>query len=186
MSLPGLLEIALYVVILFLITKPVGLHLYKVFSGQRTFLDPVLGPLERLIYRLTGVNSEAEQGWKGYAFALLIFSVVGALATYLIERTQNFLPFNPQGLDAVAPDLAFNTAMSFTTNTNWQFYVPETTMSYFTEMAALAFHNWVSAAAGIAIAVALTRGLARRSGRTLGNFWVDLVRCCLYVLLPII
>jgi K+-transporting ATPase ATPase A chain len=185
MSVPGLLEVVLYVVVLFAITKPVGLHLWHVFSGQRTFLDPVLGRVERLIYRATGVDPQAEQGWKGYAFALLIFSVVGGLATYLFERTQNLLPFNPQGLDAVAPDLAFNTAMSFTTNTNWQFYVPETTMSYFTQMAALAFHNWVSAAAGIAIAVALTRGLARRSGRTIGNFWVDLVRCTFYVLLPI-
>src|SRR5207245_1775567 len=126
-----------------------------------------------------------EQGWIGYAFALLTFSLVGALATYLIERLQNVLPFNPRGLDAVPPELAFNTALSFTTNTNWQFYAGETTMSYFTQMAALAFHNWVSAAAGIAIAVALTRGLARRSGRTIGNFWVDLVRCTFYVLLPI-
>src|SRR5579871_5264371 len=114
MSVPGLLGISLYVVILFLITKPVGLHLYHVFNGQRTFLHPVLAPVERLIYRLTGVHPEAEQGWKGYTFALLIFSVVGALLTYVIERTQNLLPFNPQGLDAVAPDLAFNTAMSFT------------------------------------------------------------------------
>jgi potassium-transporting ATPase potassium-binding subunit len=184
MSIPGLLQIALYVVILFVITKPVGLHLARVFSGERTFLDPLMGPLERSIYRLTGVNPHAEQGWVGYAFALLVFSLVGALATYLIERLQNLLPFNPQGLDAVAPDLAFNTAVSFTTNTNWQFYSGETTMSYFTQMAALAFHNWVSAAAGIAIAVALTRGLARRSGRTIGNFWVDLVRCTFYVLLP--
>jgi potassium-transporting ATPase potassium-binding subunit len=185
MSIPGLLQIALYVVILFVITKPVGLHLARVFSGERTFLDPLMGPLERGIYRLTGVNPHAEQGWVAYAFALLVFSLVGALATYLIERLQNLLPFNPQGLDAVAPDLAFNTAVSFTTNTNWQFYSGETTMSYFTQMAALAFHNWVSAAAGIAIAVALTRGLARRSGRTIGNFWVDLVRCTFYVLLPI-
>src|SRR3954447_12730223 len=184
MSIPGLLEIALYVVVLVLITKPVGLHLWRVFSGERTFLDRVLGPLERLIYRLTGVNPEAEQGWKEYAFALLVFSAAGAVVTYAIERLQNVLPFNPQGFDRVAPDLAFNTAVSFTTNTNWQFYSGESTMSYFTQMAALAFHNWVSAAAGIAIAIALTRGLARRSGRTIGNFWVDMVRGTLYVLLP--
>ena len=127
MSIPGLLQIALYVVILFLITKPVGLHLWRVFSGERTFLDRVLGPLERLIYRLTGVDPEAEQGWKGYAFAMLIFSVAGAVVTYAIERLQNILPFNPQGLDAVCarPGLQHR-HVSFTTNTNWQFYVPET------------------------------------------------------------
>ncbi len=185
MTVPGLLQIALYVVLLFAITKPVGLHIARVFSGERTFLDPLLGPLERGVYRLTGVDPRTEQGWPGYAFAVLIFSLVGALMTYLIERLQNVLPFNPQGLDAVPPELAFNTAVSFTTNTNWQFYAGETTMSYFTQMAALAFHNWVSAAAGIAIAVALTRGFSRRSGRTIGNFWVDLVRCTFYVLLPI-
>jgi K+-transporting ATPase ATPase A chain len=185
MSLPGLLEVALYAVLLGLITRPVGLYLWYVFSGQRTYLDPVMGPLERGIYRLTGVNAASEQGWKGYTFAMLLFSVVGAVVAYAIQRLQNILPFNPQGLDAVPPDLAFNTAVSFTTNTNWQSYVPETTMSYFTQMAALAFHNWVSAATGIAIAVALVRGLSRRSGRSIGNFWVDVVRCTLYVLLPI-
>src|SRR5206468_9517604 len=140
---------------------------------------------ERATYRMTAVNPEAERSWVGYTFALLVFSVAGAVVTYAIERLQNLLPFNPQELDAVPADLAFNTAVSFTTNTNWQNYAGETTMSYFTQMAALAFHNWVSAAAGIAIAVALTRGLARRSGRSLGNFWVDVVRCTLYVLLPI-
>jgi len=185
MSLPGLLQVALFVLLIFAITKPLGLHLWRVFSGQRTLLDPVLGPLERLIYRVSAVNPASEQGWKSYAFALLSFSLVGALATYLIERVQSFLPFNPQGLDNVPPDLAFNTAVSFTTNTNWQSYVPETTMSYFTQMAGLAFHNWVSAAAGIAISVALVRGLSRRSARSIGNFWVDLVRATLYVLLPI-
>ena len=189
MSLPGLLQVVLYVVLLVAITRPMGAHLARVFadpgSGQRNFLAPVFGPLERAIYRMTAVNPEAEQSWVGYTFALLVFSVAGAVVTYAIERLQNLLPFNPQGLDAVAPDLAFNTAVSFTTNTNWQNYGGETTMSYFTQMAALAFHNWVSAAAGIAIAVALMRGLARRSGRSLGNFWVDMVRCTLYVLLPI-
>jgi K+-transporting ATPase ATPase A chain len=183
-SIPGLLQVVLYVVLVFAMTRPLGLHLWRVFSGERTRLDPLLRPVERLIYRLTGVNADVEQGWVGYTFALLIFSAVGALVTYGIQRLQNVLPFNPQGLDAVPPDLAFNTAVSFTTNTNWQSYVPETTMSYFTQMAALAFHNWVSAAAGIAISVALVRGLSRRSGRSLGNFWVDLVRGTLYVLLP--
>ena len=186
MSIPGLLQIGLFVVILFLITKPVGLHLWHVFSGERTFLTPVLGPLETGIYRVTGVRPEAEQGWKGYTFAMLLFSVVGALVTYAILRLQNVLPFNPQGLDGVSPDLAFNTAVSFTTNTNWQSYTPETTMSYFSEMSALAFHNWVSAATGIAIAVALVRGLTRRSASSIGNFWVDVVRCTLYVLLPMV
>jgi K+-transporting ATPase ATPase A chain len=180
-SLPGLVQVLVYVVVLVAITRPMGAYLARIFAdpgpNQRNFLAPVLGPLERAIYRLTAVNPQAEQGWVGYTFALLIFSVAGALVTYAIERLQNVLPFNPQGLDAVAPDLAFNTAVSFTTNTNWQNYVGETTMSYFTQIAALAFHNWVSAAAGIAIAVALTRGLARRSGRSLGNFWVDTVRC---------
>jgi K+-transporting ATPase ATPase A chain len=184
-SLPGILQVLLYIALLIAITKPMGAYLARVFNGERTLLDVVLRPLERLIYRLTAVKPEAEQGWVGYTFALLLFSVAGALVTYAIERLQNVLPFNPQGLDAVPPDLAFNTAVSFTTNTNWQNYAGEATMSYFTQMAALAFHNWVSAAAGIAIAVALTRGLARRSGRSLGNFWVDVVRCTLYVLLPI-
>jgi K+-transporting ATPase ATPase A chain len=181
MSIPGLLQIVLYVVVLFAITKPVGLLLFRVFSTEHGSFTPI----ERWIYRLTGVNPEVEQGWVGYAFAMLLFSAVGGLLTYVVERTQNLLPFNPQGLDAIAPDLAFNTAMSFTTNTNWQSYVPETTMSYFTQMAALSFHNWVSAATGIAIAVALVRGLVRRSGSSLGNFWVDVVRCSLYLLLPI-
>ena len=185
MTNPGLLQIVLYVLVLFLITSPLGVHLWRVFSGERTFLTPLLGPLERGIYRVTAVRPEVEQGWVGYGFAMLLFSLVGALLTYLIERTQNLLPLNPQGFDAVAPDLAFNTAVSFTTNTNWQFYSGESTMSYLTQMAGLAVHNWVSAAVGIAIAVALTRGLARRSGRSIGNFWVDLVRCTLYVLLPI-
>jgi potassium-transporting ATPase potassium-binding subunit len=159
--------------------------MWRVFDGQRTFHSPVIGPLERIVYRLSGVHPEVEQGWKGYAFALLLFSVVGGLLAYAIERLQNVLPLNPQAFDAVPADLAFNTAMSFTTNTNWQFYGGESTMSYFTQMAALAFHNWVSSAAGIAIAVALVRGLARRSGRTIGNFWVDMVRSTLYILLPV-
>jgi potassium-transporting ATPase potassium-binding subunit len=185
MSIPGLLQVVLYVVVLVLITRPIGQHMARVFTGERTCLDPLMGPAERAIYRVTAVDPAAEQSWVGYSFALLVFSAAGAVVTYAIERLQNVLPFNPQGFDAVAPDLAFNTAVSFTTNTNWQFYSGESTMSYFTQMAALAFHNWVSAAAGIAIAIALTRGLARRPGRTIGNFWVDVVRCTLYVLLPV-
>lgn len=185
MSVPGLLQVAVYVALLVVITRPVGLHMARVFSGERTFLSPVVGPLERTIYRLTSVDPEVEQGWKAYAYSVLLFSLVGALLTYVILRLQNLLPFNPQGFDAVAPDLAFNTAVSFTTNTNWQFYSGESTMSYFSQAVALAFHNWVSAATGIAIAVALVRGLVRRSANSIGNFWVDLVRGALYVLLPI-
>jgi potassium-transporting ATPase potassium-binding subunit len=185
MSIPGLIQLLVYAAFLILVTKPLGIYMWRVFEGERTFLSPVLGPLERAIYRLTAARPELEHGWKGYAFALLLFSVVGGVLTYAIERLQNILPFNPQGLPGVAPDLAFNTAMSFTTNTNWQFYSGESTMSYFTQMAALAFHNWVSSAAGIAIAIALVRGLARKSGRTIGNFWVDMVRATLYVLLPV-
>src|SRR5437588_7812120 len=184
MSIPGLLQVVLYVVVLVLITRPIGQYMARVFTGERTFLDRLMGPVERAIYRVTAVDPGAEQSWLGYSFALLVFSAAGAVVTYAIERLQNVLPFNPQGFNGVAPDLAFNTAVSFTTNTNWQFYSGESTMSYFTQMAALAFHNWVSAAAGIAIAIALTRGLARRSGRTIGNFWVDMVRGTLYVLLP--
>jgi potassium-transporting ATPase potassium-binding subunit len=185
MSIPGLIQLLVYAAFLILVTKPLGIYMWRVFEGERTFLSPVLGPLERAIYRLTAARPELEHGWKGYALALLLFSVVGGVLTYAIERLQNILPFNPQGLPGVAPDLAFNTAMSFTTNTNWQFYGGESTMSYSTQMAALAFHNWVSSAAGIAIAIALVRGLARRSGRTIGNFWVDMVRATLYVLLPV-
>ena len=185
MSIQGILQILIYAALLIAVTKPLGLHMWRVYTGQRTFLAPVFGPVERLIYRLTAVDPEKEQGWVGYAFALLLFSAVGALLTYAIERLQNVLPFNPQRVDGVAPDLAFNTAMSFTTNTNWQFYGGESTMSYFTQMTALAFHNWVSAAAGIAVAIALVRGLARRSGNSIGNFWVDTVRGTLYVFLPI-
>ena len=185
MSIPGILQVAVYAVLLILVTRPLGLYMWQVVSGERTFITPLIDPLEKTIYRLTGAQPESEQGWKGYTFAMLLFSVVGALLTYAIQRLQFVLPFNPQGFDGVSPDLAFNTALSFTTNTNWQFYAGESTMSYFTQMAALAFHNWVSAATGIAVAIALVRGLARRSGRTIGNFWVDLVRITLYILLPL-
>lgn len=160
----------------------------RVFSGGRTWLTPVFAPVERLFYKLCGVNPEEEQKWTGYVIAMLIFSAAGMLLLYLIERTQGlplFNVFNPQGMTAVEPGLALNTAASFTTNTNWQFYNGEQTMSYLTQMAGLAFHNFVSAATGIALAVALIRGLARRSAQTLGNFWVDLTRCVLYILLPI-
>lgn len=157
----------------------------RVFTGERTVLDPVLRPIEHTIYRLCGVHPDAEQSWVEYTVSMLLFSLAGMLALYAIERLRYFLPLNPQGLGAVAPDLAFNTAASFTTNTNWQAYAGESTMSYFTQMAGLAYHNFVSAAAGIAVAIAVIRGFVRRGAKTLGNFWVDMTRAILWVLLPI-
>ena len=186
-TLNSVLQVVIFLVVVLLITKPLGLYLTKVFAGERTWLSPVLVPIERLFYRLAGIDPEEEQKWTGYLFALLIFSLVGMLLLYLIERTQAWHGslFNPQGFAGVEQALSFNTASSFTTNTNWQSYTGEQTMSYLTQMVGLTFHQFVSAAAGIALAVALTRGLARRSAQTLGSFWVDLVRCTLYILLPI-
>ncbi len=181
----GIAQIAVYFAILLLITKPVGLYLTAVFNGGHTWLDPVLRPVERVLYRISGVREDQEQDWKIYTVAMLIFSVAGLLLTYIVERLQDRLPLNPAGQSAVNPLLAWNTAVSFTTNTNWQNYTGETTMSYLTQMLGLAFHNFTSAAVGIVLAVAVVRGLTRRSGRHLGNFWVDVTRCILYVLLPI-
>ena len=183
-TLNSVLQVLIYVVLLLLITKPVGLYMAKVFSGERTWLSPALVPVERLFYRLSGVNSEQEQTWIEYTIAMLIFSVVGMLLLYVQQRTQQLLPLNPQKFGAVPPALAFNTAASFTTNTNWQNYPGEQTMSYLTQMSGLAFHNFTSAAVGISLAIAVIRGLTRRTARSLGNFWVDLTRCILYVLLP--
>jgi len=186
MDASGWLQFALYFAALVLITKPMGLYLLQVLDANgRTWLDPVLRPLERVTYRLMGVDSSKEHNWKQYTLAMLLFSLVGCLFTYAILRLQNILPLNPQGLPAVSDDLAFNTAVSFTTNTNWQNYVGESTMSYFSQMVALAFHNFASAATGIAIAAAFVRAIARHSANTLGNFWVDLVRVTYYLLLPI-
>ncbi len=186
MSVPGILQIVLYVVVLLAITKPVGLYMVKVFGGERTFLSPVIQPVERLIYHLTGVDPNREQRWTGYVVGMVLFNLMGVLAVYSFERLQQYLPLNPAGLGPVSPpDLAWNTAVSFTSNTNWQFYSGESTMSYFTQMAGLAVQNFASAATGIAIAIALVRGLTRRSANTLGNFWTDLVRATLYVLLPL-
>jgi K+-transporting ATPase ATPase A chain len=185
-TLNSVLQVLIFLVIVLLLTKPVGLYMYKVFNGERTWLSPVLVPVERFFYRLSGINQDDEQKWTGYMISVLIFSVVGMLLLYAFERTQQWQGFfNPAGLPNVEPQLAFNTASSFTTNTNWQNYAGEQTMSYLTQMAALTFHQFVSAAAGIALAVALVRGLARRSAQHLGSFWVDLVRCTLYILLPI-
>ena len=186
MQASGWLQFAIFIVALGLITKPMGLYLLQVLDvNGRTWLDPVLRALEHATYRAMKVDPRKEQDWKQYAFAMLLFSLVGCLFTYAILRLQYFLPLNPQRLTGVAPDLAFNTAVSFTTNTNWQNYSGESTMSYFSQMVGLAFHNFVSAATGVAIAAALVRGIARHSIQTLGNFWVDLVRVTYYLLLPI-
>jgi K+-transporting ATPase ATPase A chain len=185
MTVTGIAYIVLYLVLLLLITKPLGAYMARVYQGERTFLDPVLGPVERLLYRAGGVDPAVEQGWKTYAAAMLLFNLAGLLLLFALQRFQELLPFNPAGQTNVPPDLAFNTAVSFTTNTNWQNYAGETTMSYLVQMAGLTMHNFVSAATGMAIAIALTRGLARRSAQTIGNFWVDLVRSVLYILLPI-
>jgi len=186
MQTSGWIQFALFVVMLALITKPVGLYLLRVLDANgRTWFDPVLRPLERLTYRLMGVDPGKEHDWKQYTFAMLMFSLVGCLFTYAILRLQHILPLNPQKVGPVGEHLAFNTAVSFTTNTNWQSYGGESTMSYFSQMVGLAFHNFVSAATGIAIAAALVRGIARHSAKTIGNFWVDLVRVTYYLLLPI-
>jgi K+-transporting ATPase ATPase A chain len=185
MTLNGWLQIALFSAVIILLVKPFGAYMTTVFSGERTFLSPVLGPVERACYRLCGVDERTDQHWVAYAVSMLLFSLVGFLSLYALMRLQAFLPFNPAGQSAVEEGLAFNTAMSFDSNTNWQSYVPETTMSYLVQMAGLTVHNFVSAATGIALAVALIRGFARRSAKGIGNFWVDLVRCTFYVLLPI-
>ncbi|MBV9929218.1 MAG: potassium-transporting ATPase subunit KdpA [Acidobacteria bacterium] len=190
----GWLQILLFLAVVLAVTKPLGLFMTRVFEGERTFLHPLLRPVERLVYRLTGVDERREMRWTEYAASMLLFSLVSMLALYLIQRLQGVLPINPQGLPGVDTAAsatggyvgsAFNTAASFTTNTDWQAYVPETTMSYLTQMLGLAYHNFASAAVGIALAIAFIRGIARKEANTIGNFWVDFVRCNLYVLLPL-
>ena len=183
----GLLQILVFFGVLLVLTKPVGAFMARLFEGERTWMHPVVRPLERLVYRLGAVDETSEQHWTRYAGCLLAFSLAGILLTYLIQRLQGLLPFNPQGFTGklITPDLAFNTAVSFGTNTNWQAYTPETTVSYFTQMMGLAVHNFTSAAAGIATAIAMVRGFARRSAQTIGNFWVDLTRATLYLLIPL-
>ncbi|MCL5256522.1 MAG: potassium-transporting ATPase subunit KdpA [Chloroflexi bacterium] len=185
MTLPGIAQLALFVALLLLITKPLGLYMTKVFSGEAVFLSPVLRPVERVIYRVIGVDPESEQRWTSYTAGVLMFSLAGVILLYLLMRLQQFLPFNPQGFGAVSPDLAFNTATSFVSNTNWQSYAGESTMSYLMDMAGFTVQNFLSAATGLSVAIALIRGLARRSSSMVGNFWVDLVRSTLYVLLPL-
>ena len=184
MSSNGWFQFAFFSIVLLLLVKPVGIYMARVLERERTWLDPVLRPVERLIYKLCGVQAQAEMSWREYTYALLGFSAVTLALTYAIERLQQFLPWNPQHLAAVGPDLAWNTAASFTTNTNWQFYSPESTMSYLTEMVALATHNFWSAAVGICVAIALIRGIKRTTSGTLGNFWVDMTRTLFYVLVP--
>jgi K+-transporting ATPase ATPase A chain len=185
MTMNGWIQIALFSVIIIALTKPLGGYMTRVFNGERTFLTPLLRPVERILYGLSGVNEREDQHWLVYAVAMLAFSMTGFLSLYALQRLQAVLPFNPQAFPAVGEHLAFNTSVSFVTNTNWQSYVPETTMSYLVQMAGLTVHNFVSAATGVALAVALIRGFARRSAQGVGNFWVDMTRCTLYVLLPI-
>jgi K+-transporting ATPase ATPase A chain len=185
MTLNGWIQIALFCAIVVALAKPFGGFMTRVFAGERTWLTPVLRPVERGFYRLAGVDDQADQHWTAYALSMLLFSAVSFLLLYLLQRIQGMLPLNTQGLAGISPDSAFNTAVSFTTNTNWQSYVPEVTMSYLTQMLGLTVQNFVSAAVGIALAVALIRGFARRSAKGIGNFWVDLTRCTLYILLPI-
>jgi K+-transporting ATPase ATPase A chain len=184
-TLNGWFQIALFCLVVVLLVKPLGGYMTRVFGGERTLLSPLLAPVERAFYRLSGVDERIDQDWVRYAVSMLLFSLAGFLSLYALQRLQALLPFNPAEQSAVEEGLAFNTAMSFDTNTNWQSYVPETTMSYLVQMAGLTVHNFVSAASGIALAVALIRGFARRSAQGIGNFWVDLTRCVLYVLLPI-
>jgi len=194
MTLIGIVQILVFFAIVVAITKPVGSFMYRLFEGQRTFLHPVLGWLERLVYRVSGIRGDEEQTWVRYAGSVISFSIFSFLFVYLIQRLQGFLPLNPMhfstpqapaGATPMTPDLAFNTAVSFMTNTNWQSYSADTTLSYATQMTALAVQNFLSAAAGIAVAVALIRGFARRTTKTIGNFWADVTRCTLYILLPI-
>jgi potassium-transporting ATPase potassium-binding subunit len=184
MTINGWLQILFFFALILAVTKPLGIFMTRVFNRERTFLDPVFRPIERLIYRLTGVDEQREMRWTEYAWAMLLFSVVSMVVLYAMQRLQAYLPFNPEKLANIEPSSSFNTAASFTTNTNWQSYVPEVTMSYLTQMAGLAYHNFVSAATGIALAIAFIRGIARRERDTLGNFWVDMTRATLWVLLP--
>src|SRR5882762_3283547 len=193
MTANGWLQILFFFALILIVTKPLGIFMTHVFNSEKTFLDPLLRPVERLVYKLTRVNEEREMRWTEYAVTMLLFSAVSMLVLYLIQRLQGHLPFNPQHLPGVDSSgsstsayvgSAFNTAASFTTNTNWHSYVPEVTMSYLTQMAGLAYHNFISAAVGIALAIAFIRGIARREMQTIGNFWVDMTRSLLWVLLP--
>lgn len=185
MNISSWIQLIFYMVVLLALAKPLGSFMASVYEGQRTFLDPVFGPLERLMYRLAGVRPDEEMNWKVYAIALMVFNVLGLLVVYTLQRLQGVLPLNPQGFGAVSPDSSWNTAVSFATNTNWQGYSGETTMSYLTQMLALTVQNFVSAATGMVAAIAMIRGIARHTTDKIGNFWVDLTRTVLYILLPL-
>jgi len=185
MTANGWFQIGLFFLVILLVTKPIGVFMMRVFNREKTFLDPVLRPIERLVYWLTGVDESREMRWTEYTISMLLFSGVSMALLYFIERTQHWLPFNPQNFANVDPSLAWGTAASFTTNTNWQAYSGEATMSYFTQMIGLAYHNFVSAAVGIVLAIVVIRGIARKETNKLGNFWVDTTRCLLWVLLPV-
>ena len=185
MTLNGILQVIFYLAVLVLAAKPLGKFMGRVYQRERTFLDPVFGPVERFIYRLARINPDEEMDWKANAVAMLLFNVLGLVIVYALQRFQQFLPLNPQGLGAVTPDSSFNTAVSFASNTNWQGYGGETTMSYLTQMLGLTVQNFVSAASGMAVLALFIRGIARHSAKTLGNFWVDLTRSTLYILLPL-
>jgi K+-transporting ATPase ATPase A chain len=185
MNLYSWLQLIFYIVVLLLLAKPLGSFMAKVYQGERTFLDRVLGPVEQFIYRISGVRPEEEMSWKTYAIAAVVFNVLGLLGVYVLQRFQAVLPLNPQGLGAVTPDSSWNTAVSFATNTNWQGYGGEATMSYLSQMLGLAVQNFVSAAMGMAVLIAFIRGIARHTTKVIGNFWVDLTRSTLYILLPL-
>src|SRR5207302_2508977 len=185
MTANGWFQILFYLLVILLLTKPIGVFMTRVFNREKTFLDALLRPVEKLVHRLTGVDEQREMRWTEYTISMLLFSGVSMVLLYLIERTQRWLPFNPQKFPNVDPALAFGTSASFTTNTNWQVYSGESTMSYLTQMAGLAYHNFVSAAVGIVLAIVVIRGIARKETDKLGNFWVDTTRCLLCVLLPI-
>ena len=185
MTFNGIFQIAIFCVVIIALTRPLGGYMTRVFNGEKTFLSPIFRPIEALLYKAAGVDPEVEQDWLVYGAAMLLFSLAGALSLYALMRFQDVLPLNPQGMAALTPDLSLNTAISFVTNTNWQSYSGESTMSYLTQMLGLTVHNFLSAATGIALALALIRGFARRSSKTIGNFWVDMTRCTFYLLLPI-
>jgi K+-transporting ATPase ATPase A chain len=185
MNIFSWIQLIFYLAVLIALAKPLGSYMARVYQGEHTFLDRVLGPVERLVYRLAGVNSEEDMNWKTYAIAVMLFNVLGLIVVYLLQRLQGVLPLNPQGLGAVTPDSSWNTATSFATNTNWQGYGGEVTMSYLSQMLGLTVQNFVSAATGMAVLIALIRGLARHATKGIGNFWVDLTRSILYILLPL-
>ena len=185
MTIFGYVQIGLYLLVLLLLVKPLGAYMARVYQGEKVFLSPVIRPVERFVYRIVGIQPDEEMNWKRYAVVMLLFNLAGLLLVYAFLRLQAFLPLNPQGLSGVSPDLSFNTAVSFATNTNWQSYSGETTMSYFTQMLGLGVQNFLSAATGMAILIALIRGLVRHSAQTIGNYWVDMTRSVLYILIPL-